>query len=142
MNYTNESMKKTHVWDIPDDGQAYPWTYRGVIYAVDHHRGIWTIRDDDELEWVGIYDPETDSIRKTKEPYFQSDTCIKDPLLREQQSRETAEELARVTHELIRVQNEVARLSSEMELRIRQEVELRIRQEMEKVVDPLQPGSV
>ncbi len=156
MNHTLTNEKKTPTWDIPDDGMAHPWTYRGVTYAADHERGIWTVRDDNELEWVGVYDPETDTLRKTREPYFESDPFIKDLLSKEQQWRDTTEELARtqsqlertqsrlvhVAFELILAQSEVARLSAEMEHRIRQEVELRIRQEMsQNVVDPLQPSN-
>jgi hypothetical protein len=63
-------LKKKAVWHITDT-EAQPWTHKGVEYLADCDRCVWRITEDEDLQWAGIYNLETDMIDAVPEPVYE-----------------------------------------------------------------------
>jgi len=66
---TRPVLKKKAVWHIPA-GQQELWTHKGVEYQADGDRCVWRVTKDEDLEWAGIYNMETDTIDAVPEPIY------------------------------------------------------------------------
>ena len=62
-------LKKKAVWHIPA-GENQLWTHKGVEYQADGDRCVWRVTEDEDLEWAGIYNLETDMIDAVPEPVY------------------------------------------------------------------------
>ena len=51
-----EAKEEVDTWKCEDDGNVYPWTFKGVTYLRNAQNEIWTKQEDDSMgEWCGVY---------------------------------------------------------------------------------------
>ena len=51
-----EVKEEVDTWKCEDDGNVYPWTFKGVTYLRNAQNEIWTKQEDDSMgEWCGVY---------------------------------------------------------------------------------------
>ncbi len=51
-----ESKEEVDTWKCEDDGNVYPWTFKGVTYLRNAQHEIWTKQENDSMgEWCGVY---------------------------------------------------------------------------------------
>ena len=69
------AKKKKVVEEIPNDGMAHPWTYKGKNYLRNFEGETWTVGGDGGVgEWAGLYDAKTDKLdTSAEEPIYEDD---------------------------------------------------------------------
>jgi len=62
-------IKKKAVWTITEQEPQH-WTHKGIKYLADADRCVWRITPDENIQWAGIYNLETDAIDVVPEPIY------------------------------------------------------------------------